>query len=101
MDTVTTMENRSRVAFGTTVRSRKRSVGSTGAIQVRRPGNQSIKAILEAILKRDLDTLGTPTSSTTEAILHDPIWRGRLRVSLAQAHAGNTRPIEDYWADSD
>ena len=103
MMTATTIEHHSRrVAFITTGRLRKRAVRSTAPIETtHRTGATSVTALVEAILKQSLDAVGTNPTSTTEAILQDPVWRDRIRASLAQARAGHSRPIEDYWAESD
>jgi hypothetical protein len=39
--------------------------------------------------------------STTDEILNDPIWRQRIFDSLEQVRRGQTRPIEEYLAESD
>jgi hypothetical protein len=105
VNTVTTIESAfGRIAFETTKRRRRRWVRSNADIvgMAREPdAKTSVKAVVEAILKRDLDTLSSSASSTTAEILQDPVWKARLRASLAQARTGETRPIEDYWSESD
>jgi hypothetical protein len=49
----------------------------------------------------DLNSVGFALISTTDEILNDPIWRRRILASLEQARRGQTRPIEEYLAESD
>jgi hypothetical protein len=42
-----------------------------------------------------------PAYNETDAILQDPVWRDRLTTGLEQAKRGESRPIEEYWAESD
>lgn len=49
----------------------------------------------------DLRSVGSASVSTTDEILNDPIWRQRIFASLDEARRGQTRPIEEYLAESD
>jgi len=69
-----------------------------------RRGRRTVKhAIIESASTnyRNPHTIGFPPASTTDAILQDPVWRRRLLDSLEQARRGQTRPIEEYWTESD
>jgi len=60
-----------------------------------------IVELASIILKRNLRSINVPPGSTTDAILQDPVWRKRILASLEQARRGQTRPIEEYLAESD
>jgi hypothetical protein len=57
--------------------------------------------LASAIYKRDLRSIDYPPGSTTDAILQDPVWRKRLLASIEEVGRGQTRPIDEYWAESD
>ena len=48
-----------------------------------------------------MNTRGSKNPSLTELVRADPVWRRRLLASLNERQEGRTRPIEDYWAESD
>jgi len=54
-------------------------------------------------IKDDLVDLTVYWDSTpeTDAILQDPVWRKRLTKSLEELRNGQTRPLDEYWAESD
>src|SRR6266508_3058894 len=75
------------------------TTSSKGGPDARYEGD--VVELASAIYKRDLRSIDLPPGSTTDAILQDPVGRKRILGSLAQARRGQTRPIEEYWAESD
>jgi hypothetical protein len=73
----------------------------TNTVRKRRMSAVRVVDQVNAILGYDVGTIAHGPGTTTDAILNDPVWRRRLLASRQEGQAGLSRPLEQYWAESD